>query len=690
MAFVTVSPLRAVASLCLAKPICVKSRRRKLNTRMLCAAGLLATTMSAPAAAAALPLSTAAKVFGARPSASAPDLSPNGDKIVYIAAADGPANVVRVLDLKTKQTTDIIASAGKPDSLNWCQFASEDWLVCHYRGDVPFRTAILGMNRLIAIDLKTKQTKELGVEDRQDEAATIRQADGFIVSFPNDSGPSVIMGRYYVMRQDQYGALGDSAPPIAVGVDRIALDTMKVTRIEPAKPYVQSLLTEPNGTPRVMERASYDSAGRLTGGSVFQFRPRGSSNWLNLASFDAVSEAGTMPVMVDAASDQVYLLKKKDGREALYSQKLEPNSPLVEVAENAHYDIDGPFKLSLDGPVVGYVYTADRPEVVYFDPTYAKLVADLAKALPDEPLIDIAATSRDGNRLLIHAASDDDPGAYYVFDKRAKTLEFALENRSVLANVPLSPIRRVDVPTADGHSIPAYLTIPAGHAENGPAIVLPHGGPSSRDTLGFDWLAQFLASRGYAVIQPNYRGSAGYGDQFEGDNAFKDWRTAISDIGASADYLVKQKIADAGRLAIVGWSYGGYAALQSAVTTPAKYKAVVAIAPVTDLSRLGRDDKELTTSTLTNDFIGKGKNLRDGSPLLHAAMIKAPVLLVHGDLDSNVRVRHSELMEKALKSSGDQVELLEFKGLNHQLEDGDARSQMLSKIGELLDRTIGH
>jgi len=256
--------------------------------------------------------------------------------------------------------------------------------------------------------------------------------------------------------------------------------------------------------------------------------------------------------------------------------------------------------------------------------------------------------------------------------------------------VPLTPVRRVDVPTADGHTVPAYLTIPEGHTVNGPAVILPHGGPSSRDALGFDWLAQFLASRGYAVIQPNYRGSAGYGDQFEGDNAFKDWRTAINDIGASADYLVKQKIADAGRLAIVGWSYGGYAALQSAVTTPAKYKAVVAIAPVTDLSRLGRDDQEMTTSQLTEDFVGKGQNLRDGSPLQHAAMIKAPVLLVHGDLDSNVRVWHSRLMQKALQSSGDQVELLEFKGLNHQLEDGDARVQMLTKIGQLLDRTIGH
>ena len=166
---------------------------------LLASAGLFAFVPTPAAGNTTLPLDLAAKVFGARPSASAPDLSPAGDKIVYIAAGPGTANVVRVLDLKTKQTTDVIASAGKPDSLNWCEFASEEWLVCHYRGDVPYRTAILGMSRLIAIDIKTKQTNELGVKGRYDEAATIRQNDGFVISYPSDGGPSVIMARNYVM-----------------------------------------------------------------------------------------------------------------------------------------------------------------------------------------------------------------------------------------------------------------------------------------------------------------------------------------------------------------------------------------------------------------------------------------------------------------------------------------------------------
>jgi len=621
----------------------------------------------------------------------APDLSPNGDKIVYIEGARGPANVVRVLDLKTKQVTDVIASTGKPDSINWCEFASEDWIVCHFGGDIPFQSSVIRASRFVAINLTTKQTRDLRAETNIQEAATIQQSDGYVISYPGDGPPSVVMARNHVLRNDQVNTMsGRNAPPVAIGVDRIALDTMKVTPIEAADPLIDSLISGPNGTARVTERAKYDSAGQLNGLVVYRFRPLGSTQWLPLCTYNMKAESGAVPIAVDAASNQVYLLQKKNGRQALYRQKLEANSQMVEVASNSTYDIDGVVRLRRDGPVIGYAYTADRPEVVYFDPSYAKLRADLSAALPEDPVIDLSGTSRDGNKILVYAGSEQDPGAYYVFDRKTNALDFALEDREALAKVPLAPVRRIDIPTSDGHSIPAYLTLPADHSAKGPAVVMPHGGPSARDVLGFDWLAQFLASRGYAVIQPNYRGSAGYGEQFQGDNAFKDWKTAISDIGDSADYLVKQGIADPARLAIVGWSYGGYAALQSAVVTPGKYKAVVAIAPVTDLSRLGRDDWEFTNANLTTDFVGKGQNLRDGSPLQHAALIKAPVLLVHGDLDSNVRVWHSRRMEKALRQAGDQVELLEFKGLNHQLEDGDARTQMLTKMGELLDKTIGH
>lgn len=192
------------------------------------------------------------------------------------------------------------------------------------------------------------------------------------------------------------------------------------------------------------------------------------------------------------------------------------------------------------------------------------------------------------------------------------------------------------------------------------------------------------------MIQPNYRGSSGYGDDFRNENGFRKWQTSIADVGDAARYLVKEGIADKNRMAIVGWSYGGYAALQSAAIEPNLYKTVVAIAPVTDLALLKRDAEGFTNAALVKDFVGSGNNARSGSPLRNAAGIKVPVLLVHGDLDTNVGIEHSVKMQGALSALGKPVTLLRYKGLDHQLDDSDARIEFLTKIGELLDQNIGH
>ena len=157
----------------------------------------------------------------------------------------------------------------------------------------------------------------------------------------------------------------------------------------------------------------------------------------------------------------------------------------------------------------------------------------------------------------------------------------------------------------------------------------------------------------------------------------------------SARYLVEQGIADKQKLAIVGWSYGGYAALQSAAVEPDLFKTVVAIAPVTDLGLLKREAEGFDNSELVKQFVGSGEHIKSGSPLRNASAIKVPVLLVHGDLDANVGIEHSQKMAAALRAAGKPVEILTYKGLDHQLEDSDARIEMLTRMGAALDRAIG-
>jgi dipeptidyl aminopeptidase/acylaminoacyl peptidase len=292
--------------------------------------------------------------------------------------------------------------------------------------------------------------------------------------------------------------------------------------------------------------------------------------------------------------------------------------------------------------------------------------------------------------MLIFAGADTQPGTYMFLDRGTKKLSTIADVRPELANRALASVKAVTFAAADGTKIPAYVTMPAGASgKNMPAVVLPHGGPSSRDEWGFDWLPQFLAARGYVVIQPQFRGSAGYGEDFLNGNALRNWRAAISDIGDSARYLAKEGIADPNRIAIVGWSYGGYAALQSAATQPTLYKAAVAIAPVTDLGQLKKDAEHYTNARIVAEQVGTGPHIAEGSPARLAGNIQVPVLLFHGDMDLNVDVGHSERMNSALKKAGKNVQYTRYPDLDHQLDDSNARADMLMKIGTALDSTIG-
>jgi dipeptidyl aminopeptidase/acylaminoacyl peptidase len=397
------------------------------------------------------------------------------------------------------------------------------------------------------------------------------------------------------------------------------------------------------------------------------------------------------PLAIDATSDSLYALKPLNGRKALYRIKLGATPATDLVASNPQVDIDDVIRSSNGQRVIGYTYVVDKRQVEYFDPEYKSLVGALHKAIPNLPMIDVEQSSADGMKVLIFAGSDNDAGRYFLFDKARKALREILLVRPELENKKLASVKPVAVKSADGVNIPAYLTLPPGkEPRNLPAVVLPHGGPSSRDEWGFDWLAQYMAARGYAVLQPQYRGSAGFGDAWLVENGFKSWRTSVGDITASAHWLIDQGIADPRRMAVVGWSYGGYAALQSAVTEPALFKAVAAIAPVTDLTMLKDEARDYTNSRLVARFVGAGPHLVEGSPLRRAAAINVPVLLVHGDMDTNVRSTESERMEAALRGAGKSVEFLRYKTLDHQLEDNSARTEMLAKIGQLLDRTIGH
>jgi dipeptidyl aminopeptidase/acylaminoacyl peptidase len=265
-----------------------------------------------------------------------------------------------------------------------------------------------------------------------------------------------------------------------------------------------------------------------------------------------------------------------------------------------------------------------------------------------------------------------------------------LAMREQLGGVPLASVKAIDYPAQDGTRIPAYLTFPPGKdsAKGLPAIVMPHGGPGARDVGGFDWLAQFFAHQGYVVLQPNFRGSAGYGEKWFEHNGFQSWKVAIGDVLDAGRWLVIEGGADRAKLAVVGWSYGGYAALQSAVVDPKVFKAVIAIAPVTDLEELKDDHRNWSDHQIIERFIGDGPHVREGSPLRNASRLEAPVLLFHGTFDRNVSYRQSRDMAAACSTAHARCELVTFDGLDHQLDDSTARTQLLRKSDDFLKQSL--
>ena len=661
-----------------------------MGLRRLLLVGTIGLCMTAPLRAADPQLIADAKAFGAREAVEEPDLSPDGSSVVYITPGPGRRSFAVVGNLDTGKFTQMAESAGSGGTLRWCHFVASARSVCRISWlDTKSVGEVIGFARLLAMDVDGSHPKLLGQSESAYDAY-LRQYDASVVDWLQGAQGKILLARSYVPEEYKMNTrlVRDKQ---GLGVDRIDTNTVNSESVEQPNGNAAAYMSDGLGHVRLMTVAQTSPTGMLTGQVNYLYRTANSKDWKPLATVADAENPDFQPLAIDATIDSLYALKKKEGRYALYSIRLDGSRIETLVAENPRVDIADVIRLGDGQKVIGYTFNDDATEHVYVDPELKALGNSLSKALPNSPIIDFVDASSDGRKLLIFAGSDQDPGRYYVFDRDKRSLTPAMIGRPDLEGRTLASVKSVTIPGSGGVSIPAYLTLPPGKpAKNLPAIVLPHGGPSSRDVWGFDWLPQFLAARGYAVLQPQYRGSAGFGDAWLNENGFRNWRVSIGDITDSAKWLQAQGIADPNRLAILGWSYGGYAALQSAVVEPTLYKAVVAIAPVTDLAMLKDDERNFTDYHLVVRLVGDGPHIAEGSPLRHAGDISAPVLLVHGTLDNNVKVTHSQKMQAALQGAGKQSELLTFDGLDHQLEDSDARTEMLVKIGELLDRTIGH
>ncbi|MGB3847773.1 S9 family peptidase [Sphingopyxis sp. YF1] len=627
-----------------------------------------------------------AALYGARESIGDISMSPDGTQLAFIQPARNRGSVLFVAGVDGGVPKAVFQSDGAPWNLAGCNWASNVRLVCTLFGvsdpgvghPVPF-------TRMVAVGTDGSNVKQLG-QNSLKGAYGLHQFDGQIIAWPVTDNGQVVMTREY--RQEEQTNTRLSSVEEGLGVDMVDTASLRVRRIESPRIDASRYLADETGAVRIVGVRATDGQGMMRDLMIYSYRKPGSRDWKPLSRATSDGDA-FVPVAVDGKRNLAYGFKDKDGRSAVYAVTL--GETATEELLFAHDQVDAGevLRIGRTGRVIGVAYSTDKPEHKLFDPEYAALAGRLQKALPGLPLIRFVDASRDESRLLLFAGSDIDPGRYYVYDKTSRQLNEVALARPELEGRTQAEVKPVQYAATDGTMIPAYLTLPPGReTKKLPAIVMPHGGPSARDEWGFDWLAQYYAAQGYAVIQPNFRGSAGYGDDWYVENGFKSWKIAVGDVNDAARWMVKEGIADPAKLAVVGWSYGGYAALQSGVLDPDLFKATVAIAPVTDLKALVGRAGNFTNAKIIGDYIGTGPHLVEGSPAQQAAQIKAPVLLFSGDQDLNVDISQSKAMEAALKKAGKPVEFVTYPGLDHQIHDSIARADMLRRSDAFLKNAL--
>lgn len=351
------------------------------------------------------------------------------------------------------------------------------------------------------------------------------------------------------------------------------------------------------------------------------------------------------------------------------------------------------------GKMFGIVYAGFKPTFNFFDADLTALMNNLAAAYPDDSVW-LSDWTDDFSKLVISISGGKTAPAYFLFDRATNNLSKLTAKYLRIGDADIMPVKLFDYKARDGLSIPSMLTHPRGTkaGDKLPLIVLPHGGPEAYDSLGFDYWAQYFANRGYIVLQPNFRGSEGFGSKHR-RAGYGEWGGKMQDdIEDGTKYLINSGWADPDRICIMGASYGGYAALAGGAFTPDLYKCVVAVAPVSDMQDLVSEEKFLSgrysatldyLRDLLGDMIDNTDKLKSVSPTNYASAFKAPVLLMHGTDDTVVPYSHSTKMQSALQAAGKDVTFVKLSGEDHWMSTSETRLQGLREIDAFIQKHIG-
>jgi dienelactone hydrolase len=333
----------------------------------------------------------------------------------------------------------------------------------------------------------------------------------------------------------------------------------------------------------------------------------------------------------------------------------------------------------LNGGLVGIGSTKERTKIKWLDVSFEAIYSGLQKAFPNKSVW-IVNYNRDRTVFTVGVSDPQLATTYYLYDTQTHKADIIGEVFPELIGQPLAPKKYITYKARDDLEIPAYLSIPPEIKKPAPLIVYVHGGPAGRDYYDFDPWVQFFANRGYVVLQPQYRGSSGFGDVFQkaGDKHLKEMNYDLQD---GVKYLIDQGLVDPKKVCVVGWSWGGYLAQAAITFTPESYACAVSGAGVSDLRKdLDRNENSEYWQSVEGEISYQGKMIHDTSPIFFVDQIKAPLLLLHGEEDGNVNIEQSEMMNSAMLRAGKSVKFVKFPLEGHTIYGDDNRVTLFKEM----------
>ena len=642
--------------------------------------GLLGSSASVSGAAPSI------EEFAARSHIESATISPDGHLVALITTQDGRGMAV-VMEPGTapQRAPRVVMTEPEHFRMTWCHWATNSRLLCGFTGfsDVAAHGFVYAVTRLAAVDA---DGKNLRVLIRGDDIAQGQFQDRIINWNPGPVDTVLIEADEGLSEQEKvagtrvYGNIGTHSLP-AVFELNVVSGFLRMR--EHARPAIRHWITDKHGNVRLgygFEGITISYIARLDG----------DRDWRRLTKFEVFTRDNHFdPIAIDSEqANKAYAYGTYEGRKALWLIDLTDKEGPTLVFAHPAVDVGRPL-IARDGRLHGIHYDTGYPMMYFTDPRAEEITKSMHDVAPGQ-FSAISESSQDERVYLIRSYSDLEPATFRVVDTESHNSQLlggAYPNRDLSS---FASMRAISYPARDGTRIPAYLSSPPRSAANNlPLIVMPHGGPIGRDTWSYFFLRQFLVSRGYAVLQMNFRGSSGYGEDWF-FAAHQDWGgLTYDDVVDGTRWAIEQKIADPKRICIVGWSFGGYIALLGAQRNADLFRCSIDIAGVSDLNLLIEEGHHWLSSESIKKQIGTNTDkLKLNSPRQHAADINVPLLILHGHMDAQVPFAQSEEMDSALKHSGKAHRFIALPDADHAFDAEKDRAILLLEVETFLGRHL--